>query len=149
MNHMVIYNKKVAGHDVIAQILSGSKRLGFKFTTNRTAPYQKLADGDTVYLKESSGPIVGRITVKSVKNIELTNPEMVMEFLTKHFEALGLNEEHLMGIWRFNQSKRYLCYWRVDTTERAHHPVMVHKADRRVWVAGYEPSEEVLAAFTS
>lgn len=147
MNHLVIYNKKIVGQDFIAQILRGEKRFGLKFTTNRTAPYQKLKDGDVLYLKESSGPLFGRVKVNDVTNTEITDPEMVMDFLSKHATELNLSEEHLMHLWRFNQSKKYLCYWRMENPESTHHPVAVHKADRRVWVAGYEPSEEVLAAF--
>lgn len=148
MNHLVIYNKKLFSKDYIDLILSGSKTQGCKFRNNKTAPYQKLHDGDYVYLKESSGPIRGRVRVSNVRNSELHGPEDVMAFLAAHTEDIGITSEaQLMDMWRHNVSKRYVCYWSMEAPERAHFPVLIHKSDRRAWIAGYEPGEEVAAAF--
>jgi len=148
MNHLVIYNKKLFGKDYIALMLSGEKTFGSKFTTKRTAPYQKLQDGDYLYLKESSGPIRGRVRVKNVANAALNDPEEVMTFLATHMHDIGIHDEaHLMDIWQRNAHKKYVCYWAMESPEPVHYPVSVQKNDRRVWVAGYEPTEEVSVAF--
>ncbi len=148
INHLAIYNKNIFGLDYIALMLNGTKTLGIKFSSRKTAPYLKLKDGDTLYLKESSGPVRGRVRVKSVINQELTDPEQVMQFLVDHSQKIGIKDEtQLMNIWRQNMTRRYLCYWRMETPEAIHHPVYIQKADRRAWVAGYEPPEEVLIGF--
>ena len=148
MNHLVIYNKKLVGHDYITAILRGDKKLGCKFRKNKTAPYQKLHDGDYLYFKESSGPIRGRVKITNVQNKELASPEETMEFLAAHAKEIGVeSEEQLLEIWKFNTNKRYLCSWLMTTPETIEHPVFIQKTDRRAWVADYQPGEEVLVAF--
>lgn len=148
MNHLVIYNKKLFGRDYIASMLNGERTLGSKFRTNRTAPYQKLHNGDYVYLKESSGPIRGRVRVSNVHNKELSGPEEVMAFLANHSAEIGITSEaQLMDIWRHNAASRYVCYWTMESPETVRHPVFIHKSDRRAWVVDYQPSEEVEVAF--
>ena len=148
MNHLVIYNKKLFAKDYIALMLSGNKTHGSKFTAKKTVPYQKLKDGDYLYLKESSGPIRGRVRVSHVVNKELADPEEIMEFLSKHSHGIGITSENqLMDIWRQNAHKRYLCHWIMEAPETIRYPVFIQKKDRRAWIAGYEPSEEVNVAF--
>ena len=148
MNHLVIYNKKLFGYDYIAAMLRGDKKLGCKFRKNRTAPYQKLHNGDYLYLKESSGPVRGRVQVTNVQNKELTNPEETMDFLAAHSQEIGItNEVQLTEIWKLNANKRYLCSWIMEAPEATRYPVYIQKSDRRSWVVNYEPTEEVLASF--
>ena len=129
-------------------MLNGERTLGFKLRAHRTAPYQKLHDGDYLYLKESSGPLRGRVRVAQVTNTELSDPSDVMEFLTKHSSDIGITSEaQLMAIWNQNTAKRYLCFWKMEMPETAQSPVHLQKRDRRAWVTGYEPDDEVRAAF--
>jgi hypothetical protein len=129
-------------------MLSGNKKMGLKFSARRTTPYQKLASGDVIYLKESSGPVRGRVRVGKVTNIEITDPEQVMQFLSEHTDEIGINSEgQLMNIYRQNAARRYLCYWEITTHEILQYPVHIHKNDRRAWVAEYEPSEEIIVGF--
>jgi hypothetical protein len=148
MNHLVIYNQKLFGRDYIALMLSGDKTFGCKFRTNRTVPYEKLQNGDYLYLKESSGPLRGRVRVSQVHNMELTDPDEALEFLAKYSQEIGIQSEtQLIDIWRQNVSRRYLCYWRMEEPEIIRYPVFVQKRDRRAWVMGYEPGEDVTVAF--
>jgi hypothetical protein len=148
MNHLVIYNKKLFGYDYIAAMLRGDKRLGCKFRNNKAAPYQKLHDGDYLYLKESSGPIRGRVRVTNVQHKTLTEPEEIMDFLVAHTPEIGItNDKQLMEIWKLNANKRYLCSWTMEASEPLEHPVFIRKYDRQTWVVDYEPDEGVLAAF--
>ncbi len=147
MNHLVIYNKKLFGYDYIAAILHGDKKLGCKFRKHKTVPYQKLQDGDYIYLKESSGPVRGRVRVTNVQSKELIDPEETMDFLASHSDEIGIESEaQLMEIWKINANKRYLCFWTMETPEILSHPVHIQKNDRQAWVINYKPSEEVLAA---
>ncbi len=148
MNHLAIYNKKTFHKDYIALMLNGTRTIGIKFLSRKTAPYQRLRAGDIIYLKDSSGPIRGRATVASVDNIELIEPEQIMQFLAEHAGDIGIeNEEQLMNIWSRNRNSRYLCWWKLSNPELAKHPVAIHKNDRRAWIADYDTPEEVLAAF--
>lgn len=148
MNHLVIYNKKLFGYDYIAAMLHGEKKLGCKFRKNKTVPFQKLRNGDYLYLKESSGPIRGRVRVTDVQNKELTDPEEIMDFLVAHSQEIGItSDEQLMEIWKLNADKRYLCSWTMEAPKSIEPSVSIQKHDRRAWITNYEPTEEVLAAF--
>jgi hypothetical protein len=129
-------------------MLGGAKKMGLKFSSRRTAPYQKIINGDIIYLKESSGPVRGRVRVGKVTNVEITDPEQIMQFLSEHSDAIGIsNESQLMSVYLQNINRRYLCYWEMSNPEILQHPVLIRKNDRRAWVSGYEPSEEVLVGF--
>ena len=148
MNHLAIYNKNIFGKDYISLMLAGTKKMGMKFTAKRIAPYQLLAAGDIIYLKESSGPVRGRVYVHTVRNQEITDPVQVMDFLASHTQEIGITgEKQLMNIWRKNSSSRYLCWWEMNSPEVCS-PVLIQKNDRRVWIADYTVPEHLLAAFS-
>jgi hypothetical protein len=129
-------------------MLDGTKKIGLKFSTRRTAPYQKLLNGDVIYLKESSGPVRGRVRADKVTNVEITDPEQIMQFLSRYIDEIGISSEsQLMSIYFQNINRRYLCYWEMSKPEILQHPILIRKNDRRAWVYGYEPSEEVLVGF--
>jgi hypothetical protein len=147
MNHLSILNKKTFDEDYIALMLKGEKKLGIKFSARKTAPYQKLRTGDIIYLKDSSGPIRGRVRVANVHNEEFVDPSQIMEFLTIHAAELGItNDAQLKRIWQKNSSTNYLCWWHIEQPE-ACEPVDIQKNDRRAWVADYDVPEHVLASF--
>lgn len=148
ISHLAIYSKTIFDQDYIALMLSNSKKMGIKFSLHKTAPYQKLTSGDTIYLKESSGPVRGRVRVGIVTNLEITDPGQVMQLLSEHADEIGISDEsRLMSIYYQNAAKRYLCYWEITNPEPIRLPISIHKNDRRAWVVGYEPPEEVLVEF--
>jgi hypothetical protein len=148
MNHLAIYNKKAFGDDYIRLMLQGKKTLDSKFTDRKTAPYQRLSPGDVVYLKESSGPIRGRLTVGKVVNKILEGPDDVMNFLAPKYKSLGIkDEDHLLEVWKHHAGKKYVCQWEIVASEPIAYPVSIYKRDMRIWVPDYEVPEEVSVAF--
>lgn len=146
MNHLAIYNQHLFGKDYIALMLSGERSLGLKFLVRKTVPYEKLHEGDVVYLKEASGPVRGRVTVHSVHNIVLSDPEQVMEFLVAHAYEIGIEDNQMADVWRKYAASRYLCWWRMDLPQSCA-PTYIMKRDRRVWVADFAVPEELAVAF--
>jgi hypothetical protein len=148
MNHLAIYNSKAYGEDYIEMMLVGRKTIDSKFSYRKTAPYLRIKPGDRIYLKESSGPIRGRVTVGKVVNQELRDPEDVMSFLAPFKKELGLqSESELMAIWRDRMNKKYVCQWTMLNPERAHSPVNIFKHDMRSWVVDYVVPEHVFFEF--
>lgn len=148
MNHLIIYNQKLFGDDYIGLILDGVKTRDNKFLYRRTIPYERLAAGDVIYLKESSGPIRGRVMVENVVHQALNGPDNVMEFLTPHYHELGIKDEaHLFRIWESQRDKLYVTNWTMINPQRANPATYIIKRDMRSWVAEYEPPINVLAAF--
>lgn len=148
MNHLVIYNSKLFGDDYIKLILDGVKTRDNKFSYRRTAPYERLTPGDIIYLKESSGPIRGRVKVEEVTHKVLEGPEDVMEFLAPYYPELGIKDEsHLHKVWVAQRDKLYVTQWTMVDPEVANPAAYIIKHDMRGWVTGYEPPVNVLAAF--
>lgn len=148
MNHLAIYSTKAFGEDYIAMMLSGKKTLDSKFSYRRTAPYRRLKVGDTIYLKESSGPVRGRIRVASVVDVDVQNPDQIMEYLAPRYKDLGIKDEaHLMQVWKTHSSKKYITQWEMDSPQEINYPVRVFKRDMRNWVSDYDVPEELLVAF--
>jgi hypothetical protein len=148
MNHLAIYNKSLYYYDVISHLLSGKRTMDMKFHTTKSAPYDKLRNGDCIYLKESSGPIYGRVFVSDVAFVEIYDPEQIRSFLKSHSIELDmLNESHIERIVQRCCGRRYLSYWHISRAERSLYPVIVYKRDRRTWVVGYEPDDEVSSSF--
>lgn len=147
-NHLSIYNKNTYKQDYIATMLDGTRTLGIKFMRKKIAPYQRLRVGDIIYLKEASGPIRGRVRVSSVDHKEITDPDEIMEFLSAHIEAIGIqNDSQLMDIWRANMASRYMSWWTMEKPEIVTSPVFIHKTDRRAWIAGFAVPDAVLVEF--
>ena len=148
MNHLAIYNTKAYGDDYIKLMLEGIKTVDSKFMFRRTVPYKCISIGDVIYLKESSGPIRGRIRVDAVVDQALQDPQEVMEFLAPHCLQLGIKDEaHLMRVWEANVAKRYVTQWRMSCPEPIAYPVYIIKHDMRIWISDYNVPEEVMVAF--
>jgi hypothetical protein len=144
---LAIYNKKTFNEDYILLMLTGTKAMGFKFSSRRVAPYRQMQAGDIIYLKESSGPIRGRVHVHSVHNEELTDSRQIMEFLVTNASTIGISSDtQLNRIWKKNASSYYLCWWKMVSPEICD-PIYIQKNDRRAWVADYTVPEYVLASF--
>ena len=54
----------------IELILDGSKTIESRFTKVRCAPFRKVHEADSVYLKESGGLVKGMFTVAEVETYE-------------------------------------------------------------------------------
>jgi len=148
VNHLAIYNTKAYGDDYIALMLQGSKTIDSKFSYRKTAPYQRLQPGDVIYLKESSGPIRGRVFVTQVVHDVLETPDEVLSYLAPQYKALGIkNEAHLMKVWEAQAEKRYVCQWHMDNPQVLHEPANIIKRDMRSWVVDYDLPEHVVLAF--
>lgn len=148
MNHLAIYSTKAYGEDYIEMMLNGKKTIDSKFTYRRTAPYGRLNKGDAIYLKESSGPVRGRVIVDNVFSGELRSSDDVMDYLAPHQKKLGIKDEkHLLEFWEKHAEKRYVCQWSMIKPERPDNPIRITKHDMRSWVVDFALPENVLLAF--
>lgn len=72
----------------IELILDGSKTIESRFTKVRCAPFGKVHEGDTVYLKESGGLVKGMFTVAKVETFENLNLHEIHDLYQKHKKAI-------------------------------------------------------------
>ena len=83
MDHVAIMNKKMG---LIDKVLDGRKTIESRWYKNRTAPWGKIKKGDTIYFKDSGGPIRARAEVKKVKFFEKGYDIVMVEVLSKKEE---------------------------------------------------------------
>ncbi len=62
MDHLAILSKG----KLLAKILSGEKTIESRWYRSRKAPYMGIAEGDSVYFKESGSPVTARAKVSKV-----------------------------------------------------------------------------------
>ena len=68
MDHIAIMNKSFG--DLIAKILSGEKKIESRWSKNKIAPWGKIQSGDTVYFKNSGGPVIAIAEVEKIRQFE-------------------------------------------------------------------------------
>ena len=67
------------------RILDGSKTIESRFTKVRCAPFGKVHEGDSVYLKESGGLVKGMFTVAKVETFEHLTEGQICDLFYKEY----------------------------------------------------------------
>lgn len=138
MNHLGIYSRKRGNKDYIQMMFSGEKTIDIKLSDRRIPPYNAINDGDMLYVKESSGPVVGRILIPKVTYHEISDPMQILDILLTIQDRVGLdNEEHAQRMFERVSGKRYVTLFELAEPEALERPIRIEKYDRRVWVANY------------
>jgi len=148
-NHLAVYNRTIFHTDYIQMMLSGDKSTEIKLGYRRVAPFGKLTAGDYMYIKEASGPVVGRVLIPEVKDYVLDpgSPEL-LEILPRIQETVGLRDaEHAHAMFEKNQYKRYATVFSLAKPEQLEHPVRIYKNNMSTWIANYELPVELQFAF--
>ena len=95
-------------------VIEGRKTVELRLSRTRAAPFGKVAARDTIYLKQSSGPVRARATAARVLSLEDLTPAGV--------RALEREHNHLVlgapDYWRAKSSARYATLiWLADVRE--------------------------------
>lgn len=67
MNHIAIMNKKLG---LIDRILSGKKTIETRWYKHKSAPYNRIKQGDVIYFKDSGGPVRAIARVQKVEQFD-------------------------------------------------------------------------------
>ena len=123
-------------------VLHGRKTVESRFSVNRVRPFEAVAVGDVLALKEQSGPVVGLAVVEHVAFYELD--PLVWRTLQERYSKPLCAEDP--DFWLERKRARYATLMRLRDTERVL-PVMLAKRDRRGWVrlAGTDAAQQRLA----
>jgi len=82
MDHVAIMSRQFG--DLISKILNKEKVIESRWSKNKIAPYDKIKAGDTVYFKNSGGPIIAR--AKAFKILQFDNlNQKKFEYVVKNF----------------------------------------------------------------
>lgn len=77
MDHVAILRKAriSKGDNLLADILAGTKTIESRWYVNKISPWDKIVAGDTVYFKESGGPVTALATVSKVMQFSNLNEQ--------------------------------------------------------------------------
>jgi ASC-1-like (ASCH) protein len=122
--HLVILKKPY-----VDAILQGRKTIESRFYQTRQNWLSRVAPGDKLFLKASSGPVMATASVASSKYFDnLTAPRLA--------ELKKQNNQHILGdeqYWRDKMNSRFgILVWLKDVKPVA--PRFITKADWRAWV---------------
>lgn len=98
MDHVAIMNKQ---WKLIPKILSGEKTIESRWYKTRRAPWNAIAQNDTVYFKDSGGPVTAKATVERALFFDLTQTT-AKDIISRYGKRICLRDA--TGAWA---GKRY------------------------------------------
>jgi len=92
--------------------LAGTKRVEARLSRNRGAPYARVRPGDTIFLKQSSGPVRAVATAGEVRTLDDLTPPLVRTLRRELDHLIGANPDY----WDAKSTARYATLiWLVGT----------------------------------
>ncbi len=104
MEHIAIMNKSWG---LLPKIVSGHKTIESRWLMNRSAPWNKVHEGETVYFKDTTGLVTTRATVSHVLQFDNLTPDRVHELLDFYGEDDGIMPAELARYEALFSRKRY------------------------------------------
>jgi len=104
MHHVAIMQKSWG---MIQQIAYGQKTIESRWYLNRSAPWDKIKTGDTVYFKNSGEPVGLQATVAKVLQFDQLTPEKVRSLLNEYGGRIGIAPEDISRYYEQFKNKRY------------------------------------------
>lgn len=104
MDHVAIMKKSWR---LIPRILSGGKTIETRWYKNKSAPWDRIKLGDTVYFKDSGGPVYAKAVVGKVEQFDNLTSQKINQIRNKYSEEIGLTERDLTDFEDFFEGKKY------------------------------------------
>jgi len=122
--HLVILKKPY-----LEAILAGRKQIESRFTKTKRAHFGRVLPGDTLFLKESSGPVCAAATVAAVKNFQNLTPGQIIKLKQEYNRQICGSDEY----WQSKADCKFgLLVWLEEIQPME--PVQIGKKDWRAWV---------------
>jgi ASC-1-like (ASCH) protein len=126
---MVKYHLVILKKAYLDSIVEGGKTIESRFLKVNKAPFGQVSVGDVLFLKESSGPVVGRAAVKAVEFFDDLSPEKIVGIKERYNHLIGGSDEY----WQERSGCRFGVLVWLGGAERME-PVRITKKDWRGWV---------------
>ncbi|VVB73938.1 Uncharacterised protein [uncultured archaeon] len=75
------------------KILSGEKTIETRWYKSRRAPFRSVSSGDTIYLKQSGGPVIARCAVVKSLFFEDLDRDRIADLLRRYGKEACIGEE--------------------------------------------------------
>jgi ASC-1-like (ASCH) protein len=122
--HLVILKKPY-----LDAILQGRKTVESRFYQTRQFWLSRVAPGDKLFLKASSGPVMATAIVASMKYFDSLTSSRLADLKKQHNQHILGDEQY----WQDKMNSRFgILVWLKDVKPIA--PKFIKKADWRAWV---------------
>ena len=110
-------------------ILAGQKKLECRLTKVRFAPFNQIAPGEQVLLKQSAGPIRGQAVVKAVRFFDNLTPTKIQKICNDYNGQIMGAED----FWRTRQDCRYCTLIWLENVKKIA-PYRIKTKGMRAWL---------------
>lgn len=114
-------NKKL-GH--ISKIISGEKIIESRWYCNKIAPWGKIEKGDTIYFKNSGGPIMATAVVDKILQIEGLNNVKFNDIIKKYADKIKLIDRKYSEYYK---TKKYVILLFLKDPKSIEKPFYINK----------------------
>jgi hypothetical protein len=123
------YHLAILKKPYLDAFLRGVKTVEFRFSKTSFYASIGISAGDTVFLKESSGPVCAEATVSRVEYYRNVQPEDMLRIKELYNMQIGADEQY----WQSKMGSRFgFLAWL--TNIKSIEPVRICKKDWRAWV---------------
>lgn len=110
-------------------VLNGEKTIESRWSMNRSAPYNKVKEGDKILLKRTGCPVTARADVKKVEQYVLT-PMLVEEIRIKYGKEIGTDK---FEDWQDTINKKYCTLIWLENVKEVE-PMEVPRSNGAGWI---------------
>jgi len=104
MEHLAIMRKSWGLTD---KILSGQKKIESRWYSVKYKPWDSIKEGETVYFKDSGGPVRIKAEVEKVMQFADLIPDKVREILDIYGKDDGIEQEKIPEFFERFKNKKY------------------------------------------
>lgn len=115
MEHIAIMRKSWG---LTEKILTGEKTVESRWYKNKSAPWDKIKAGDTIYFKDSGEPVTVKARVVRVKQFANLTPEKTEQILAKYGKSDLGTGDIMPEIKRYVSGKNYAIFIFFDNVEK-------------------------------
>lgn len=112
MDHIAILRKaKISANDNLLQdILDGTKTIESRWYANKIDPWDKVAAGDTIYLKESGCPVTAVAQVAKIIQYQNLDKKLLSEIIKAYGKQIAPNvgEKEFLA-WGEEMTNKHYC----------------------------------------
>jgi ASC-1-like (ASCH) protein len=118
------------------KILYGSKQIELRLTKSAVPPFGHVSVGDTLFFKESSGPVYAVAQVAAVKQLRNLTSAKISDLKTKYNHLILGNDE----FWKLKSDCKFAVLLWLNNV-RTIKPIRIYKKDWRAWVVLKKPND--------
>lgn len=111
----------------LTYMLDGKKTIESRFSKNKILPYEQIKTEDIVFIKKSSGPVIGYFTIKEVKFYDLSKTP-IKEIREQYQNELCVSD----AFWEQKKMSNYATLIFVDKIVEFK-PLFIRKSGMQSW----------------